>query len=58
MQDVNLVLRDTLKAFMNEYSNELKSRWLVHRKAYDADNSIQTDDKELDIVNTKKILKL
>ncbi len=36
---------------MNEYSNELKSRWLLHRKANDAAMSIQTDDKELDMVN-------
>ena len=51
MQDINLALRDTLKNFMNDidFTTELKYRWISYRKASDVANSIQIDDKMLDV---------
>jgi hypothetical protein len=53
MQDVNLILRDTLKSFMNsnEFTDMLKARWVYQRKVADAANGIQIEEKELDSVS-------
>jgi hypothetical protein len=58
MQDVNLILRDTLKSYMNsnEYTDKLKARWIYQRKIADAANGIQIEEKELDSVSHKEIL--
>ena len=55
MQDVNLVLRDTLKNFMNsiEITDLLKARWIHHRKISDSANGIQIEEKELNNVSLK-----
>ena len=53
MQDVNLILRDTLKSFMNSngFTDLLKGRWVYQRKIADAANGIQIEEKELDSVS-------
>jgi hypothetical protein len=62
LQDTNLILRESLKNYINDDSvtNELKFRWLTSRKAEDKANSIETEDKIVDKVNkiTTKFLNL
>lgn len=51
MPDSNLVLRDTLRTYMNhEVSDKLKSRWLLQRKHEDTAKGIQVDQKDLEKV--------
>jgi hypothetical protein len=58
MQDVNLILRDTLKSFMNSngFTDLLKARWVYQRKIADAANGIQIEEKELDSVSHKEFI--
>ena len=53
MQDVHLILRGTLKSFMNsvEFIDLLKTRWIHHRKQHDMANGIHIEEKELDHVS-------
>jgi hypothetical protein len=58
MPDTNLCLRETLKAYINIKSKELNERWIIHRKEFDSENKIETEDKDLEKVRkyTFKIL--
>ena len=50
-QDVNLVLREALKAYMNnpEVNDKLKSRWITHKKAMETKGSFKIDKEQLDL---------
>lgn len=51
IQDHQNILRNTLKAYLNgTFSNELKERFIIHRKYLDQTLSIQSEDHILEAV--------